>query len=72
MKIKMLTISASPNGVMQVGKVYEVSAVVGRSLIAGGFALELPPVVKVPARGETAIRETPEKAVLPPRGKKLR
>lgn len=48
MKVKMNVLSAGPNGIRQVGRVYEVSEAEGKELLAGKFA-ELVPGKVVPA-----------------------
>jgi hypothetical protein len=41
MKVKMLTLSAGPDGTRQPGKVYLVSADEGKVLVDGGYAVEV-------------------------------
>ncbi len=41
MKVKMITLSAGPDGARQPGKTYPVSAEEGKALIEGGYAVEV-------------------------------
>lgn len=58
MRIKMKTDSASPDGVMTIGKEYEVDSDVGEALVKGGYAElvgvadEVPEVPEAPSETE--------------------
>lgn len=39
MRIEMLTLAAGPEGVLEVGRVYEVAKGLGQGLLDGGFAI---------------------------------
>jgi hypothetical protein len=41
MKVKMLTLSAGPDGARQPGRIYPVSAEEGKALVDGGYAVEV-------------------------------
>jgi len=41
MRIQMVTTAAGPEQVLDAGKVYDVPAQLGNSLVDGGFALDL-------------------------------
>lgn len=57
MKVKMITMSAGPNGTIRAGDVVDVSDAEGKLLISGGYAEE----VEAPApRTCNAIGETQE------------
>lgn len=67
MRIKMLALSASPDGVRQIGDVVDVTDAEGKELVAGGFAEAA--TGRTPSRAETAAIEPPENTALP-RGRK--
>ena len=66
MKIRMLTLSAGPEGVRSAGSVYEVGPKEGDELVRLGYAElvedDKPPSVPIV---ESAVIEQPEMAVLP-------
>ena len=41
MKVKMITLSAGPDGIVRPGNVIEVKVTEGRALIKGGYAVEI-------------------------------
>ena len=41
MKIKMITLSAGPDGARQPGRTYTVSDAEGKALVGGGYAVEV-------------------------------
>ena len=57
MKVKMLTLDAGPQGVRQPGKVYEVPTAEGKTLIAGGYAVDATNLK------ESMRRNAPEQAI---------
>ena len=58
MKIRMLTLAAGPDGVLQAGKIAEVPEAKARALIAGGYAVDLTPCpFPNPLQGAEAARE---------------
>lgn len=61
MKIRMLTLAAGPDGVLQAGKIAEVPEATARALIAGGYAVDLTPCpFPNPLQGAEAAREGEE------------
>lgn len=77
MRIKMKVTSASPDGVLNEGKSYDVVDAKGKQLVAGGYATEVavaPPQPEeevaaedeAPIEPETATEPEPEVAVAPP------
>ena len=64
MFVKMLTVSAGPNGVVPAGAIREVSDDEGRAIIDGRFGerAEKPRKIAIP---ETAAIESPENASMP-------
>lgn len=69
MRVRMLTLSAGPAGVVQPGAVVEVSDEEGRALIAGRYAelVEVPIKAAVPV--ETATLEGAPEAAVARRGR---
>lgn len=83
MKIRMLTLAAGPDGVLQAGKIAEVPEARARALIAGGYAVDVSPKEPNPSpslkgREEEGVDEpedarapgAPERAVIVRRGKR--
>lgn len=56
MKVKMLTLSAGPDGARQPGKTYPVSAEEGKALIDGGYAVEVKSTDAAKAASSSAPR----------------
>lgn len=69
MKIKMKQLAAGPFGVLQADQVYDLPDEQARPLVAGGYALDLTPVVSTPnvayIPAEPVLRVFPETADLP-------
>lgn len=59
MRVKMISISASPDGVRQPGDVVEVDAKEGKALIEGGYAERVDEPKKGKAKSDGAEGETP-------------
>lgn len=74
MKIRMLTLAAGPDGVLQAGKIAEVPEATARALIAGGYAVavEVTPGPPSPVIEPEDARApgAPERAVIVRRGKR--
>lgn len=69
MRVKMLTLSAGPDGVFPAGSIREVSDRVGAEMIAGRYA-EMVEAGRV--QPESATADPPEAAVLPsPRRRRM-
>ena len=76
MKIRMLTLAAGPDGVLQAGKIAEVPEARARALIAGGYAVDLTPSPFPEGKGgreeveDARAPGAPERAVIVRRGKR--
>ena len=68
MKVKMLTMSAGPNGTIRAGSVIEVSNAEGKLLIHGGYAER----VEVPADQADKAIDTPQETEKKPANKRPR
>lgn len=66
MKIRMLTLAAGPDGVLQPGQEVDLPGEQARALIEGGYAEAVEKI------RETAAVEPPEKAVTPKKTRKRR
>jgi hypothetical protein len=68
MKIKMRTLSASPQGVLEPGKEYDLDEKFAKDLVAGGYAV--PAKKQAPASAASAAVEPVETAVVEPEAEK--
>jgi hypothetical protein len=71
MRIRLLTLSAGPGGVIQPGQVVDLPEAMGQALVDGGFAVRVgvqtPPVKSAP---ESAAIQPAENAARPPAKKR--
>lgn len=75
MKVRMITLAAGPEGVLQPGQEVELPAKEAMALIAGGYAEEVesqPAEETLESVRETAAVEPPEQAVTPKKTTKRR